>query len=82
LRPPPRRGNFQRIVTAEESELYRKIIAEQLTLQDLLKGVLAMKAEPMAEGKRLSVARAIKAQRAVLSRLWERAHAIKAQFPE
>lgn len=68
---------YFRIMTSEESALYSRIIAEQIALQNIQAESFRLRDEDMGEGKRLTIARQIKTQRAVLSRLWERARALK-----
>lgn len=53
---------------------------EQVTLQELQADALRLTDEDEGEGKRLTVARQIKTQQAILSRLWDRARSLNGEL--
>ena len=55
-------------MTSEESIVYRRIISEQITLQELQQGEATSQDDP------LGVSRRIRHQRRLLSQLWSTAH--------
>lgn len=67
----------ERVMNSEESELYRRIMTEQVTLQWLLERKAHIGGEAESEGKSPTIVREIKHQRTILSRLWDRANALK-----
>jgi hypothetical protein len=59
--------NVDRAMTSEELHVYRRIISEQITLQELQQ-------REAASNDPLGVTRRIKHQRRLLSQLWSVAH--------
>ena len=62
-------------MTCEELHLYRRIISEQITLQELQQGEATSKDDP------LGLSRQIKHQRRLLSQLWSTAHDLSKLTP-
>ena len=62
-------------MSAEELEIYRKIICEQIELQELQQRRIDSNIDP------LGVSRRVKDQRSLLSQLWSTAHDLSKLTP-
>jgi len=75
LRPEPCRS----AMTTEETRLYRRIICEQITLQELQCQQDSSKSRAATSHDPIGLTRRIKHQRRMLSRLWATANALNSR---